>query len=166
MTTPRPQVGNRPKEVDTSFWLLISAVVLYWLSFALSYPQEEGRDEAISQILADNPALDRATVENYTTVGITVMLVFGLVIAAVLIVSGFLMRGGRSWARIVLAAVGGVILLFGLIGLLLAPAMGLAGVSGLSYVLGLIPLLLLAGAIVMMFRPAANAWFSSPQPQM
>jgi hypothetical protein len=166
MTMPHPQAANRPKEVDTSFWLLISAVVLYWLSFAISYSRQEGRDEAIRQILAGNPALDRATAENFATVVLTVVLVFGLFIAAVLIVSGFLMRGGRSWARIVLAVVGGVVLLFGLIGLLLAPTMGFAGVSGLSYVLGLLPFLLLAGAIVMMFRPAANAWFRPRQPQL
>lgn len=160
MTMSRPQPANRPKEVDYSFWLWISWFVLGVLGFLLSYQQI--RETTTRQMRASDPTIDPATLENVTTAGFTVGLVFALLIIAVEVVFVFLMRGGRNWARIVMVVLGGIALLFGLIGLLI----GLTSASGLMSVVGLLQVLLLAGAIVMMFRPAANAWFRSPSPQL
>lgn len=160
MTTPRPQAANRPNEVDTSFWLWISAFLIGVVGLILSYPQvQEIKAQVMSQALAEDPTLDRATFESAMTVGFAFALGLLLLFLAMQIVFVFLMRGGRNWARIVMAVLGGVFLLFGLVGLLLGPTSG----SGFS-VLGLVQVLLVIGAIVMMFRPAANAWFQPPRP--
>ena len=161
MTTPRPQADNRPKEVDTSFWLWITTFALGALGILFSYPQfQKIQDEAVRQALAENPTLDRSTLEDATTAAFGLGLGFVLLFFAVQVVFVFLMRGGRNWARIVLAVFGGIGLFFGLVGLLI----GLPNDSGVGSVIGLLQLLLLAGAIVTMFRPAANAWFRPRQP--
>lgn len=161
MTMPHPQSDNRPKEVDASFWLWISAVALGVLGFIISYQAiQAAQDEAVRQALADNPTFDRTTFENAMTVGFTVGLVFWLLFFAALIVFAFLMRGGRHWARIVTVVLGGLYLAVVFFGGLV----GLSSGSGLASALGLIQLLLLIGAIVTMFRPAANAWFRPRQP--
>ncbi|MGH3824368.1 MAG: hypothetical protein ACRDRA_16290 [Pseudonocardiaceae bacterium] len=157
MTMPRPQAANRPKEVDASFWLWISAFVVSLLGTFFSYQQiKEIQAEAIRQALAENPELDQTAFESITTAAFSVGLVLGLLFLAVQIVFVFLMRGGRNWARIVMAVLGGLSLLFGLIGLL--------SFSGPMLVTGLLQFLLLIGAIVTMFLPAANAWFRPRQP--
>lgn len=159
MSLPRPQADNRPKEVDTSFWLWISYFALGVLGIFFTYPQtQQIRNEAMREALAKNPELDQTAFENFMTVAVNVGLALGLLFVAVLIVFVYLIRGGRNWARIVLAVIGGLGLLFGLL--------GLAGASGLSVLLALIQLLLLTGAIVTMFRPAANAWFRPVRPQL
>lgn len=160
MTTPRPQAATRPKEVETSFWLWISTYVLGVVGLILSYPQiQDIQAQVMSQAFAEDPTLDRATFESAMTVGFAFGLGLLLLFLAVQIIFVFLMRGGRNWARIVMAVLGGLFLLFGLVGLLLGPTSG----SGFS-VLGLLQVLLVTGAIVMMFRPAANLWFRPPRP--
>ena len=79
----------------------------------------------------------------------------GLLLVVAQVIFVFLMRGGRNWARIVLAVLGGLVVLFGLI--------GFAGTTGAMGAGSLLQLLLLIGAIVTMFLPAANAWFC-PRP--
>jgi hypothetical protein len=77
------------------------------------------------------------------------IVVVALLVDVAVLVFAVLMRGGRNWARIVLAVVGGLrvlILLFILI----------AGAGGPMVA---VLFLLVAAAVTTMFVPAANAWF-------
>ncbi|MGH3835811.1 MAG: hypothetical protein ACRDSF_08915 [Pseudonocardiaceae bacterium] len=151
---PAPLRGTRPKEVEISFWLWIATVVLGVLGVVVMYIQIDLlRAELVNSLLAQDSTVDRSTVERFATVGSVVAIVIGLVLVGAQLFLVFLMRGGRNWARIVLAVLGGVVVLFGLLGLA-------ASVSGL------LQLLLLVGAIVTMFLPAANAWFRPRRPEL
>ncbi|MBW0009328.1 MAG: hypothetical protein JO063_04270, partial [Pseudonocardiales bacterium] len=97
---------------------------------------------------------DQSTIESATTAGFIIGSVLGLLVVAAELVFVFLMRGGRNWARIVLAVLGGLGVLLGLIGLAI----------GGGSITGPLPLLLLIGAIVTMFLPPANAWFQPRRP--
>jgi uncharacterized membrane protein len=152
MTTPRPQAETRPKEVEISFWLWISTIVLGLVgSVPIFFQFDQLRAQAINQTLANDPTLDRSTIESVTTGALVAGAVIGLLLVVAQLLFVFLMRGGRNWARIVLAVLGGLVVLFGLI--------GFAGTTGAMGAGSLLQLLLLIGAIVTMFLPAANAWF-------
>ncbi|MGH3829001.1 MAG: hypothetical protein ACRDRS_00900 [Pseudonocardiaceae bacterium] len=144
-----PLRALRPREVEISFWLWIATFVLGVVEGVAAYSQI--RAEAISRVLAQNPAADQSTIESAATTALIVGVVLGLLVVFAEIVFVFLMRGGRYWARIVLAVLGGLGVLFGLLGLAVNP--------GAESVTGLLQLLLLIGALVTMFLPAANAWF-------
>ncbi|HWR46859.1 MAG TPA: hypothetical protein VN327_04445 [Pseudonocardiaceae bacterium] len=165
MTTPPPpgdystgQVplrGTRPKEVEISFWLWIATLVLGVVGAVAAYSQiNQIRANTIDRALAQNPAANQSMIERAATAGFVVGVVLVLLIVAAELVFVFLMRGGRNWARIVLAVLGGLGVLFGLIGLAI----------GGGSVTGLLQLLLLIGAIVTMFLPSANAWFQPRSP--
>ncbi|HEY6424142.1 MAG TPA: hypothetical protein VIY28_13020 [Pseudonocardiaceae bacterium] len=157
-TGQAPLRGPRPKEVEISFWLWIGTFVLGLVGGALQYPRfDQIRTETINRALAQNPTLDRSSFESIFTGALVVGAVIGLTFFVAEVVFVFLMRGGRNWARIVMAVLGGLSVLFGLIGLA-------GGTAGTSVVTGLLQLLLLIGAIVTMFLPPANAWFSPRQP--
>jgi hypothetical protein len=78
-------------------------------------------------------------------------LVGGLLVDALIFAFALVMRGGRNWARIVLAVLGGLRLLF-----LLVVIIASAGNAVL-----IILWLLVGAAVVTMFMPAANVWFRS-----
>ncbi len=114
------------------------------------------RTEAINQIATQNPTLDRSMIESVASAALTGTVVIGLLFVAVGFIFAFLMRGGRNWARIALAVLGG---LFGLFGLF-----SLANASGPTAVSVFVQLLLVVAAIAMMFGSEANAWFRRPAP--
>ncbi|MGH3720263.1 MAG: hypothetical protein ACRDRI_15745 [Pseudonocardiaceae bacterium] len=154
-TGQTPLRAPRPQEVEISFWLWIATVVLWVVGAVAAYSQiNQIRAEAIDRALAQNPTLDQSTIERAMAVGFVVGVVLVLLFVAAEVVFVFLMRGGRNWARIVLAVLGGLFVLLGLIGLAI----------GGGSVIGLLQLLLLIGAIVTMFLPAANAWFRPRRP--
>lgn len=83
-------------------------------------------------------------------------MIIGLLISAVQLLFAFFMRKGRNRARITLAVIGVVSVLFGASSLAAAPAFPL--------ILSLISYLVVIGAVVTMFLPAANPWFR-PRPE-
>jgi hypothetical protein len=152
-----PSRGTRPKEVEISFWLWIVTLVLGVVGALITFMQiNQIRADVINQTLARNPAADRSVIERALTIGLDVGVVVGLLFVIAEFIFVFLMRVGRNWARIVLAVLGGL----GVLGLLI----GLPGATGVRLIAGSLQLLLLIGAIVTMFRPAANAWFRPRSP--
>lgn len=71
------------------------------------------------------------------------------------LILAYLMRGGRNWARIVPAVLGGLGLVSGLY--------GLSSVAGLQLLLSLLNGVVLLAALVTMFLPGANPWFRARQ---
>lgn len=145
----------RPKEVEISFWLWIATLVLGVVGVVITYSRiNQIRAEAINRTLTQNPSVDQSMIDSAMTTAFVTGIVVVLLVVAAEFVFVLLMRGGRNWARIVLAVLGGVGVLFGLIGF----------ATGAWSVIGLLQILLLIGAIVTMFLPAANAWFQPHRP--
>jgi hypothetical protein len=97
----------------------------------------------------------------YLGVGSTV--IFDFIIAAGLFVLAVMMRNGAEWARIVLAVLAGLGLLFGLIGLLgVGVIFTVAGGFGALLLIFLILQLATMGAtLFLLFQPDSNAYFKS-----
>ena len=122
-------------------------------------------------------ALNRLILQSGLTVGIVklaiyasvgAMFAFGLVIVALEVLFAIFMRRGRNWARIVLAVFGTIGVLFALGGLFSSSSTVVGGHeivtrSGLSTTLTVVQAVIIVAAIVMFFRPAANAWFKAPR---
>lgn len=153
-------MAPRPKEVELSFWLWVTSFVIGLIGLSLFVGQydtirdtalEEARREAQRQ----GGSLDIAQIETVTTVFLVIGVIIGLVFSLVQLLLAFFMRKGRNWARIVLAVIGGISLLFGLL--------SLTGIAGGQLALTVVSLIVLIGAIVTMFLPGANPWFR-PRP--
>ncbi|MGH3941632.1 MAG: hypothetical protein ACRDTG_23980 [Pseudonocardiaceae bacterium] len=113
-------------------------------------------EEARRQMQGQDGALDESQLDAIVTGGFLAALAIILIITLLQLVFAFFMRKGRNWARIVLAVIGGILVLFGL------PS--LVGVSGGQLLLTLVSMLVVLGAIITMFLPGANPWFRTPLP--
>lgn len=152
---PEP-VGTRPKEVDLSFWLWVSSFVIGLVGLLLFVGEFDAiRDMAVQearrQAQLDGAPLDEAQLENIIGIGLIVAVIIGLLISAVQLLLAVFMRKGRNWARIILAVLGGLSVLSGLY--------SLTTESGARLGLTAISVLVVLGAVVTMFLPAANPWF-------
>jgi hypothetical protein len=142
-----PQKPRPPRDVQISFWIwLLSAAI----TFVAGAQFASDKDAFLAEFLKSGSANglsreDLLRVADATFVGMIIgIFAFGLLY--VLFV--FKMRGGRNWARIVLAALA-------VLGLL-SQAMTI----GTSDLLGLVSVLVSIVGLVMMFTPAANAFFN------
>ncbi len=154
-------VGARPKEVQISFGLWMTSVVIGVISsvvFVSQFDTFRGMvlEEARRQMQGQDGALDESQLDAIVTGGFLAALAIILIITLLQLVFAFFMRKGRNWARIVLAVIGGILVLFGL------PS--LVGVSGGQLLLTLVSMLVVLGAIITMFLPGANPWFRTPLP--
>ncbi len=93
--------------------------------------------------------------DTITTVVVIAVAVFAVVNLAVLIWCLVKMRQGRNWARITLTVFAGLGIAGTLLGLIQA-------VSAISYVAAPVTVALYVGALILMYRPAANAYFTGP----
>ncbi|GAA2569853.1 hypothetical protein [Pseudonocardia hydrocarbonoxydans] len=88
-------------------------------------------------------------------------LIVSLVIVAAVAAVIVQMRNGRNWARIVLTVLGVLGVLAGAVALIGLSLLLGAGVLGLVVVLAsAVQIILAVAAIVMMYRPAAKAYFA------
>jgi hypothetical protein len=100
--------------------------------------------------------------------GAVVGLIISLIIYAAILFVMIQMRAGRNWARITLAVLAGIGLLFGVIGLiggvagigLLSSVYGSAVYPIISTLLSLVQVAALAAGLFLMFRPSAKTYFS------
>lgn len=152
---PVPELAARaprPRAVEISFWLWIVNLTLGAIGSVVALAQiDRVRTEAINKAIAENPTMDRSTISSVATGVLIGSVAVGLFFIAVGLLLVLLMRGGRNWARIVLAVLGALSVLFGLI--------GLANNTGPMLAAAVVQLLLVVGAIATMFMPAATAWF-------
>lgn len=141
-----------PADVQTAFKLWIADIVVGVVGILLVFligaelPPELSGEEARAAL----------------AIGFIVFIVFTLVLLALSLLFVFKMRAGRNWARIVLTVLGGISLLFGLIGIGDTFALfGLGVVGAIAALLSLAQLVIIAAAIYFMFRPAASAYFAA-----
>lgn len=153
-----------------AFYLFLTAAVCGIISSLLNFATVDAIYDASVQEQAEELGIPADQIGNVpdlggagaATVGVGVFI--GLIIFAAWIACVFLMRNGANWARIVLAVLGGIGVLLGLIGLLTIGALFSAGFLGvLQALLGLAQLGLTVAAIVFMFKPDANAYFATPR---
>lgn len=154
-----------PKEVTTSFWLWIASIVLGVIGAIVAFVNV---GQITSEVAAASGGadVDSSAVTTAITAALVAGAVFAIVIVALQLLFAIFMRKGRNWARIVLT-------IFGAIGVVSALA-GLAGgtsttingqtiqTSGpVSIILSLVQAVIIVVAIVMFFRPPANAYFKA-----
>jgi heme/copper-type cytochrome/quinol oxidase subunit 2 len=139
--------GPPPKEVQASFWLWIAGAVLSVISALLVLTE---RDTVVDQVRAtpDGASLSQEQVDSLVLVTLLIAVVVSLVVAALYVLFAFKARAGRNWARIVLALLTAVSLLF-----------QLTSVS----ILGLLVALIGVVATVLLFLPASNQYFTAAQ---
>lgn len=87
-------------------------------------------------------------------------IIFNLLLIGLWVFFVLQMKGGQNWARITLTVIGGIVVVFSVIGLLALSIFFAIGFLGaLSGLLSLVNIALLVGAIYFQFRPDANAFF-------
>lgn len=153
-----PAVVRRPGSVHLALvLLLVSALPYVFIGFlALA-----GADAAIAALPPEQSAqLQQLGVDpaQVLRTGGTAL----LVIAGVFVLLAVLAWSGRRWARALLAAMtAGFVLLF-VASFVLAGGQGVP-VDGASLVVGLLPVLLAAVGVGLMFGSAARSWFDRPR---
>ncbi|MBC6446495.1 hypothetical protein [Actinokineospora xionganensis] len=156
-SNPDPVAPVRPKPVDTSFMLWIANAALGLLGFLItvSVGREATRTQIIDQLRAQGETFTESQVDSLVTAGIIFAGVIAAVFFGLYLLFAFKMRAGRNWARITLAVLGGLGLIFGLIGL----AQGTGG--AVSMILSVLQIALIAGAIYFMYTKEASAYFDA-----
>lgn len=151
----------RPTSVTLAFlaWVVMTALSLLSLVFVLTSPIW---DQAVAAGLrtadVNGVQIDASTLVN--TAKITSVVGF-LIGAALYLLFAFKMRDGRNWARVVLTIIG----VLGVLSALL-PSYRSVTVNGTTFVVqnyGIhwISLALLVAALILMFVPASNAYFTA-----
>ncbi|CCH35297.1 proline-rich domain-containing protein [Actinosynnema sp. NPDC047251] len=146
----------RPKSVDTAFllWMvgagigILSSIISFITAQALYDELTKGLDPSLRGSLGGGPAYGTA--------------IFSIILFAVWVLIVFQMRNGANWARIVLAVLGGIGVISGLVGLAgfgLLFSIGFFGV--IQALLSLVSLAVTVGALIFMFKPDANHYFKS-----
>ncbi|MEO6090369.1 MAG: hypothetical protein ABIQ18_45435 [Umezawaea sp.] len=147
---------RRPATLTASFWSWLTATVLVVIGlpgvFALQY-------ERFADVLRADPSGEPMDVPTARVAALVTSVLFSigfLVLSTPYVVAFINLRGGKEWARIMLAILGAFGLLFGLI--MLAAFIG--GAKDLNPVVGIFWVLLFmmstAVAILLMFLPPSN----------
>lgn len=148
---PAAARGPRPPSVDLAVKLLWGAIALGLLGAVLTLATGESMTSELT-----GSGLTAEQAEAATGLAVVVGAVLVLVLTGVFVLLTVFIGKGANWARItttVLTAIGLVLTLPSLF------AMGSAGGSVASSLLSLVQIALCVVAVVLCFRPDANAWF-------
>lgn len=147
-------VSVRPREVEYAFWIVVAWSIIGIVSGIVGVSAGGGMEaEMQRQMAASGTQMDPAMVSTMSSVA-SAAAIGGAVIAAILwIFFGVMMRGGRNWARIVLTVFSAISIVANLV----------AAVSGPTPILSVIGVLAIVAVVLLMYRPAANAYFA-PRP--
>ena len=146
---------DRPKQVRVAFvlWLIVGFVLLIGVILALSLSTQALQDAARTGLErqgrhpTDQEVTDAATFIRAFGVG------YNLIFGALTVLFASFMRAGRGWARIVLCVLGGIVLLFTLLG---------AGAGGaVNLLISVAQLVVIAVATYFMFRPESKQFFAA-----
>jgi hypothetical protein len=141
---------ERPTTVRAGIGALVASLLLGLISSIVSFSD---LDALIDQTLESTS--DPAVTEDVIRSGIVVGAVVGLLIVGLQVLFLWFAWKGRNWARIVLWVLGGISVLFGLIGL----AAGSTESTGFLTSLGWFQLLLTAAGLVLLARQPSNDWY-------
>lgn len=148
--------------MQTAFRLFLAAIVLGLINSVLGFVGASAQIDAALAAQPLPPGVSREQFQTIAMAGFIGAAVFGLVLVALEALVVFQMRKGRNWARIVLAIIGALTVVAGLINVgTIAAAFASGGLGILTGLLSIVTLLVTIAAIYYMFRPAANAYFSA-----
>jgi len=149
MGTPRRAA---PADVLTSVKLWFASIAVGLLGGILGYVLSDTTAAVKKLSETDTSGLTEAQLQAAVNIGLVVALVLTLVMLGLQILFVFKMKAGRGWARIVLTMLAG----FSAISTLVS----LSGGFTFSTAVSVISLGIVVAAVVFMFRPAANPYFS------
>ncbi|MPQ98742.1 hypothetical protein GB931_12590 [Modestobacter sp. I12A-02628] len=133
----------RPSTVRTGIYALVANVVIGLLASVLTF----GSLDSLAEDAARDGGISVADARTAVVIGAVIGLVF---VALYCVVLWFAWQG-RNWARIVLFVLGGLSLLFGLL--------GLASAGGVQLLLSVVQLVLLAVGIVYLALKPSSEWY-------
>jgi len=141
-----------PSEVLTSVKLWFASILVGLVGGILVYVLTD-QDAAVQTMMdADTSGLSQAQLQTAVNIGLITVLVLVLILLGLEVLFVLKMKAGRNWARIVLTVLAGLSAVSSLSAFTKGFSLGTA--------INFISLLLLIGAVVFMFRPAANPYFS------
>ncbi len=154
-----------PRLLEIARWLWVASVLV---GFVRSYVQLSDRGMLVSELHKAAPELSQKQIDSAANSGVMFSLVFSLAILGVYVLFSTRMVQGRGWARRVLAALGGLSVLGTVITLLAVATLGMAAttemtgvrVEPLDLAFSVIVLILDAAALVAMFHPSSNRYFT------
>jgi hypothetical protein len=146
----------RPQDVNLAFWLWIASLLVAITATLIAIPTmgETAQLAAQQQAAARGTSLSPDAAASMVHLVVVSSIVGSVVGFALNVFFAVKMRAGRNWARI-------VITVFAVIGVLFT-VLGLK--SGLTLALQIVAALLYIATVVLMFRPAAKAYFATARP--
>jgi hypothetical protein len=141
---------ERPTTVRAGIGALVASLVLGLIASIVSFSDI---DTLIDQSLQTNT--DPAITEDVIRSGIIIGAVIGLIVVGLQILFLWFAWKGRNWARIVLWVLGGLFVLFTLVGL----GLETAGTSGFLTSLTWFELILTVVGIVLLALKPSNEWY-------
>ena len=149
----QPPISTRPAEMPAS---VATAIKLLWASMALSLVGAlitfTMLDSIVDKAMDDaavGSTVDRDTVRASAIGGAVGGLIIGLGLTFLIL---FFIRKGASWARILYTVLGGLGIVFGLL--------GMANQPPLLLVLGVVSLVLTAAILFFLWKSESNPWFA------
>lgn len=149
----------RPKSVDNAFlaWIIATAIGIVGLIVSLTLGSDQIRDTARASLERQGRSFTEQDVDNLATLSKTIAIVIVLILTALYLFFMFKMRAGRNWARITLTVLGALGVVFIVI--------NLGSAAAVSLVISLVQAVLIVAAVVFMYRPDANQYFSAGRPR-
>ena len=144
-----PEPMERPQTVRIGIGAFVANLILGLIS---SFVQLSDTDGFIDQVREADPSITREAAEGLLTVG----LVIGFLFVGLQALFIWFAWKGRNWARIVLWVLGGIGIVFGLVGL---AGSGATNASGFLTSLGVFSLLLLIVGVVALALKPSSEWY-------
>jgi hypothetical protein len=152
---PPPAAVDRPTSVDRSFilWVIAAGITLVSVLLTLTLGGDAITDAARETLRARGEQFSEDDVTQSATAFKTFTAIIGVLFAVLYVGFAYAMRGGKNWARIAIAILGGINLIL--------VVLSSAGGGGLGLIINLAVAVLLLVAIYLMFRPDANQYFAA-----
>lgn len=140
-----------PGAVENAFKLWMGIIAISVINAIVTFIA--GADAFEDAMRQSGQGLTADQIEQAASTAFAISVVITVALIVLYVLFTFKMRAGRNWARITLTVLGGISLLFTVIGSTQA--------SGLNLVISLISAALVIGAIYFMFRPEANEYYNA-----
>jgi hypothetical protein len=154
-SAPMPDVpvappAEQPPPIRTAVRLMYVGAALSVLGVLLALGT---RDEMRDQIIEDRPELSQSELDTAVNVGTALIVVGGLIGVGLWLWMAYANGQGRSWARIVATVLGGLNVLFTLL--------GLPSATAVSVVFSLVGLVLAAAILILLWRPESSRFYEA-----